>query len=237
MIRNDMKTNLKNVKGFTLTEILFALFIGLLLLSAVYVAMISGQRSSVALEGKVAALQDARAVLEVMTMEIAMASYNPTFGSGIWRDPGNCGNASANQTYKGIQVATANSITVEMDIGMSGGVGDNPNEVIAYVYDTANQQITRAVDCGAAISYLGDVPGNPRSVRVINNTLNIPVFRYFDGLGNPIAAPVPAASMPNIRRIEITLAVDTADVAPDTNQRRSMIYSTSVVPRNHAISQ
>jgi hypothetical protein len=72
---------------------------------------------------------------------------------------------------------------------------------------------------------------------VINNTLGIPVFRYFDGLGNPIAAPVPAASIPNIRRIEITLAVDTADVAPDTNQRRSMIYSTSVVPRNHAISQ
>lgn len=228
---------MKNVEGFTLVEILFALFIGLVLLSAVYVAMMSGQRSSVALEGKVAAHQDARAVLEVMTMEVAMASYNPTLGSNIWRNPANCGNASANQAYKGIQLADANSITVEMDIGGSGGVGDNPNEVIAYVYDAANQRITRAVDCGGAISYLGDVPGNPRSVRVINNTLNVPVFRYFDGLGNEIPAASLPASIPNIRRIEITLAVETEDVAPDTNQRRGMIYSTAVVPRNHAISQ
>lgn len=241
---NDMK----NVKGFTLTEILFALFIGLLLMSAVYVSMISGQKSSVALEGKVVAHQDTRAVLEVMAMEIGMASYNPNFVASMWLNPGNCAGPSANQAYKGIQLATQNSITVEMDIGESSSVGDNSNEVIAYVYDTVNQRITLATNCGAAMSFLGDVPasGRPRTVRVINDIngngvyddgTDIPIFRYYDGAGNLIPFASLPGNIPNIRRIEITLAVETEDVAPDTNQRRRMIYSTAMVPRNHAINQ
>lgn len=236
-----MIKNTKNAQGFTLIEILFALFIGLLLLGTIYVAMISGQRSSAALEDRVVAQQDARAALELMALEIGMASYNPNFVTGIWRNPGDCVNASVSQTYKGIQTATVNSITVEMDIGESGGVGDNPNEIIAYVYDTANERITRETGCGAgAQSFLGAVPGTlGRSVRVINNTLNIPMFRYFDGLGTEILAAGLPAGIPNIRRIEITLAVETEDVDPNvpgTNQRRRMIYSTSVIPRNHAIN-
>ena len=71
-------------------------------------------------------------------------------------------------------------------------------------------------------------------VKYSNNTLGIPMFRYFDGLGNEIAAGTLPASIPNIRRIEITLAVETEEVTPDTGTRRRMIYSTSVILRNHA---
>ncbi len=233
-IRNAM-----NRKGFTLIEILFALFIGLLLLATIYFSMISGQRSSAALEDRVAAQQDARAALELMAMEIGMSSYNPNFVTGIWRNPGDCVSASANQAYRGIQIATVDTITVEMDIGESGAVGDGTNEVIAYVYDTANQRVTRQVSCGGAQPFLGDIPGNPRSVRVINQTLNIPMFRYFNGMGVEIPAASLPVGIPNIRRIEITLAVETEDPDPNipgTNQRRRMIYSTSVIPRNHAIN-
>lgn len=232
-----MTNNTKNAKGFTLIEILFALFIGLLLMGTIYVSMISGQRSSVALEGRITAQQDVRAVLEVMGLEIGMTSYNPNFVTGIWRNPGDCVNASANTAYKGIQVATVNSITVEVDTGESGVVGDSANEIIAYVYDTANERITRQTNCGGAQAFLGDVPANPRSVRVINNTLNIPMLRYFDGMGVEIPAASLPAGIPNIRRIEITLAVETEDIDPNTMGRRRMIYSTSVIPRNHAIIQ
>jgi prepilin-type N-terminal cleavage/methylation domain-containing protein len=228
---------MKNIKGFTLIEILMALFVGLLLLGVVYICVVSGQRSSVAIERKTIAHQDARAILEIMTTEIAMASFNPNFAANVWRDPGDCVNISANQAYKGIQVATANSITLEMDILESSVVGDNPNEVIGYVYDSANERVTRDVNCGGALPFLGDVPGNARSVRVINQTLGIPMFRYFDGLGSEIAAGTLPDSIPNIRRIEITLAVETEMVTPDTGTRRRMIYSTSVIPRNHAINQ
>jgi prepilin-type N-terminal cleavage/methylation domain-containing protein len=228
---------MKNIKGFTLIEILMALFVGLLLLGVIYISVVSGQRSSVSIERKTIAHQDARAILEIMTTEVAMASFNPNFSANVWRDPGDCVNISANQAYKGIQVATANSITLEMDILESSVVGDNPNEVIGYVYDSANERVTREVNCGGALAFLGDVPGNARSVRVINNTLGIPMFRYFDGLGNEIAAGTLPAAIPNIRRIEITLAVETEEVTPDTGTRRRMIYSTSVIPRNHAINQ
>jgi prepilin-type N-terminal cleavage/methylation domain-containing protein len=229
--------NMKNIKGFTLIEILMALFVGLLLLGVIYISVVSGQRSSVSIERKTIAHQDARAILEIMTTEIAMASFNPNFSANVWRDPGDCVNISANQAYKGIQVATANSITLEMDILESSVVGDNPNEVIGYVYDSANERVTRDVNCGGALPFLGDVPGNARSVRVINQTLGIPMFRYFDGLGSDIPAGTLPGSIPNIRRIEITLAVETELVTPDTGTRRRMIYSTSVIPRNHAISQ
>lgn len=236
-----MMNNSQSVKGFTLVEILFALFIGLLLLATIYFSMISGQRSSAALEDKVNAQQDARAALELMAIEIGMASYNPNFVAGIWRNPGDCTNPSGNQTYRGIQGATVNSITVEMDRSDSGAVKDDTNEVIAYVYDTANERITRETNClGGAQAFLGEVPGTQgRSVRVINNTLNIPMFRYFNGMGVEIPVASLPAGIPNIRRIEITLAVETEDPDPNvpgSNQRRRMIYSTSVIPRNHAIN-
>jgi type II secretory pathway pseudopilin PulG len=227
---------MKKENGFTLVEIIFALFCGLALMGAIYMALISGQKSSMALDSKVTALQGTRAVIETMAIEISMASFNANFVSNLWRDPANCGALSPNQAYKGIQVATGTSLTLEMDLNESGIIGDIPNEVVAYVYDIPNQRITRSVNCGAATSFLGDIPGNPRSERVINNTLLIPVFRYFNGLGVEIPEASLPAEGPNIRRIQITLAVETEDVDPNSHQRRKMTYSTSVIPRNHAIS-
>lgn len=221
-----MKNNsLLNRRGFTLVEVLFAVAIGLLLLSAIYVAVQSGQRSSVAIEAKVAAQQDVRAALELMAMEIRMASH--------WRRTGvsNPWGASAN---KGIIDATNNIIQIQADINDDGNVAGS-NENIRYEYVIAEQRITRqtGTPLAAAQPFLGDDPasGRPRVVRVINNdsTINIPVFRYFDGRG------AVTANIPDIRRIDITLAVETDAIDPNTGQRRRMIYSTSVIPRNHAI--
>ena len=242
---NMIKTKkIVNIKGFTLVEVLFAITIGLLLLGAIFVAVQSGQRSSVAIEAKTTAQQDVRAVLELMSLEIGMASYNPTYAlNTIWRNPvgctTNCVSAGAD-TDKGIRDATANTITVEMDIGESRSICDNSNEIISYVYDTANQRITRSTNCGNAFEFLGCTDANGdgrcdsnntlRTVRVINNTLGIPMFRYYNGTNTA------TANVPDIRRIDITLAVETETIDPNTGQRRRMIYSTSVIPRNHAIN-
>jgi type IV pilus assembly protein PilW len=212
-----------NIKGFTLVEILFAITIGLLLLGAIYVAVQSGQRSSVAIEAKTAAQQDVRAALELMSLEIGMASYWRRTGNNPWP-------AFAN---KGIIAATNNIIQIQADINDNGNVADS-NENIRYEYVIAEQRITRQTGDGPAQPLLGDDPasGRPGVVRVINNdlTINIPVFRYFDGTG------AVTASIPDIRRIDITLAVETDAIDPNTGQRRRMIYSTSVIPRNHAIN-
>jgi prepilin-type N-terminal cleavage/methylation domain-containing protein len=228
---------MNDTKGYTLVEIIAAMFISLVLLLAVYTAVNSVQKSSGGIERKVTAQQDVRPGLDLMAMEIRMASYNPTFTDGIWRDAGTCTGAAASQSSRGIQEATASSITVEMDINGSGAVKDNSNEVISYVYDAANQYITRATNCGGAQPFLGDTvaSGRPRTVRVINDAAT-PVFRYYDGSGNAIAAASLPAAIPNIRMIEITLVaeMDAPDLAAG---KRTMTYSTTIIPRNHAPRQ
>ncbi len=219
---------LKSKKGFTLVEILLALFIGLVLLATIYFSVVSGQRSSVAIESKVVAQQDVRAILDVMTLEIGMASYNPTYSLTLWdqwrgiRDVPNPAPPPANFLMD-------RAIQVSMDLD-----GTRTLSAISYIYDTANQQITRDIG-GGAQPFLGDAMGSPRSVRVVNNDLNLPVFRYFDPAGAEIPVATLPGRIPEIRRIEITLAVETEDIDPSTRQRRRMIYTTSVIPRNHGL--
>jgi prepilin-type N-terminal cleavage/methylation domain-containing protein len=240
---------MKQQKGFTLVEILISIVVGMVILLAVYAAVVTGQRSTSGIERKVIAGQDARAALELMSIEIQMASFNPnpTIAGGGWRDPtpgSSCGSAAATAANMGIQAASATSISVEADINENGVIFDpsdtNPNEIITYAFDEANQRITRQTNCGQALSFLGDTEasGRPRVVRVINSTpppgsVAVPVFRYFNGQGTELTSF--PGDIPNIARIEITLWVETEDVDPNTQQRRRFIYSTSVIPRNHVI--
>jgi type II secretory pathway pseudopilin PulG len=239
---------MNNTRGFTLIEILVATAVSMIMLAAIGMAIQSAQRSTGGIERKVTAQQDVRAALELMAMEIRMASYNPTvnLNTNIWRNANCAAPPATNPTYRGIQGATQNTITVEMDISDgAGGDGQGAltenNEIISYNYVTAGTEryITRETNCGGAQPFLGDLStsGNPRTVRVINATLGIPIFRYFNGQGNAIPVDGTAngipAQIPNIRMIEITLAVETDEINPDTGQRRSMIYSTRELIRNH----
>ena len=239
-------------RGFTLVEVLFAIFVGMLLMAVAYIAMTSGQQSSAGVERKVAAQQDVRAAMQTMALEMSMASYNPLFASSIWRKrpgvAGECVDASSDQVYKGIQEASPTSITVEADVGESGAIRDDNNEVIRYVYDGGRQYVTRDT-CGGGMPFLGDIPARARSLRVINNDLGIvngrgdtAVFRYYNAIGAggtelyPYLPGGDPTQIPNIRRVDITLAVETEERDPSTKARRRMIYSTSVLVRNHALS-
>lgn len=239
---------MKNHKGFTLVEIVVAMTIGMLLLLAVYGVVNIAQRSSTAIERRVMAQQDEKAALGLMEMEIRMASFNPNFvlDSELWLSTANCFSTSSTPTYKGIQEATANAITIEMDINESSSIGDVENEIIRYNYDTANQQITRESkrpppgSCSpGGQPLLGGSVANQKTVRVINATLGLPVFRYFNGSGTELlpGSTLTAATMPDIRRIDITLAVETEYANPTTNQPSRIIYSSSVIVRNHAPAQ
>jgi len=238
---------MKDRKGVTLVELLVGMAVGMLLLGSIYMAVNVAQRSTSGIERKVTAQQDLKPALDLMAMEIGMAGYNPNYTTGNWALATTCSGAGT-QANKGIQQATATAINVQMDINASCTSDGAPtcitgdaNEIITYSYDATNLYITRETNCGGAQPFLGDTAasGNPRTVRVINNTAGtggtaIPVFRYYDGAGTEIAAPV-TGNIPNIRRIEITLAVETEDRDPNTQERRKLIYSTSVIPRNHVI--
>ncbi len=232
-------------RGFTLSESVVALAVGMLLLLAVYGAVNMAQLSTTGIERKVVAQQDARIALEIMAMELRMASYNMSMDDSVWVDPAAC--VAGSPVSRGVRSATTNSITVEMDIDDSGGVGDNENEIISYQYlsGTSDLRITReTLRCpgpttGGAQPFLGATEAEPaaRTVRVINGTLNLPLFRYFDGADAELFPTAgDQSSVPNIRRINITIAVETADIDPASGQRRRLIYGTSVIPKNHGIS-
>ena len=267
--RKNRIRNLAAVKsvGFTLIELMIAIAIGAVILASITMSMRSGLFSSVGIQAKTTAQQDARAAIETMAIEIGMASYNPRFDNQIWADLAstagqNCTVLTSPPTdrlRKGILEATANSITVEADINNDGIIGSagQPNEVIRYVYVTAGGEayITRCTCCtnsstgGGGQPFLGDTiaSGQARTVRVVNNEVGIPVFRYFYGNGTEFT-PNPAlttcvndgaifnAHICNIRRIDITLVVESNTMDPMTRQYPRVIYSTSVIPRNHPIN-
>jgi hypothetical protein len=127
---------------------------------------------------------------------------------------------------------------------VTGACGDAATEIIVYSLDTVNQRITREpwTCSGSPISagvqsFLGAAAGETKTARVVNADAGvaIPLFRYFNSTGTDITGSLPGA-INQIRRIEITLVVDSENVDPSLagSQRRRMIYSTSVVPRNHA---
>jgi type II secretory pathway pseudopilin PulG len=239
---------MKTRSGYTLVEVVVSIAVGMIIIGAIYAAVIASQRFTVQIDRRIVAGQDARAVLDLMTLEMQMASFNPNYSTTLWKNPANCSDPASNMTYKGIQAATASSVSIEADlytpaadpddppISVSDGVigGGSPNEIITYNYDATNQYITRETSCGGAQPFLGDRPssGRPRAVRVIN-TEAVPVFRYFNGQGTEIPVTGLPAGIPNIARIDITLWVETEDA---DGKRRQMVYATSIIPRNHVIN-
>lgn len=236
-----MKTGRRRTPGgFTLVELVMAAAVGLVILAAVLSAVMAGQRSAAGIERRVSTGQDARIALEVMGAELRMVSYNPLYVAGLWVDPDSCEPAK-DQDWRGIQEATASSITIETDLDADGLCGSSPSEIIRYAYDENTARVTReTIRCSAgrrtssgAQPFLGPIPSNAavRTLRVVNGA--VPLFRYYDGTGAEVVN-LPDG-IPRIRRIEIALIVESADADPRTGQPRRLAFSTSVVPKNHGV--
>ena len=244
-IAADYKTGafqkiMKTQRGFTITEILTAMTVGIIVVGAIYSIVIMARKSAGAIELRSAADQDVRAALEIMSLEIQMASYNPKHKFNMWKKYNDPKEALApEQINKGIQEATTTSITIEMDLNGNeqiAAIKGDENEVIRYEYvaTESDHYITRSTNGGSAQPLLGAAfkSTTPKTVRVVNG--DTPVFKYYDGKGFLIDKDL-NANIPNIRRIEITLIVETDELSPDTGLRRKMTYTTCVIPRNHAV--
>ncbi len=108
---------IKSEQGFTLTELMIAMVIGLIVLSGVYSTYIAQQKSYNVQTQITFMNQNLRAGMYFMEREIRMAGYDPT------------GNANV-----GITSAGSNSITFSMDLNGDGDTDDpdDTNEVITY---------------------------------------------------------------------------------------------------------
>ncbi|HDQ03953.1 MAG TPA: prepilin-type N-terminal cleavage/methylation domain-containing protein [Deltaproteobacteria bacterium] len=134
--------------GFTLLELIIAIAVGAILMTAIYGAMIMAQRTTAGLGKKVITQQDTRAVLDFMAAEIRMASFNPSMTEATWTHTEtlnnlNCGQVTvvtgaiaASAAKRGILYADANNIYIAMDLSADGVIGKycsctDPNDCVA----------------------------------------------------------------------------------------------------------
>jgi len=208
-------------------------------MTALYAAMSVAQRSSASIGRKIVTQQDARTVLDIMAMEIRMASYNPAMTPATWQiaDDSHCsGKVTLLSANKGIQTAKASEIAVAMDLDASQSIANNSsdNEYIVYKYE--DNILKRSVTCGGLQQMLG---GNNSDTHVKNAEVRKPLFEYFDRDDHNLAdasGNIPETSIPHIRRVRITLVADTKNPDSLTGKIRRMTYTTDVLVKNHVLS-
>ena len=124
----------KKTEGFTLTELMVAMSIGMVMLAAVTTTFMSQTKIYNAQEQINEMEQNARGVLDIISREVKMAGYNPATGA-----------------VTGVTYSTS-QLQIEADLDASGtlSTSSSDNERIVYIFDSGNKQITRKVGSGLA---------------------------------------------------------------------------------------
>lgn len=144
---------LRNVTGFTLTELMVAMGIGMVVLAAVTTTFMTQAKFYNAQEQINEMQQNARAALDIITRELKMAGYRPNSG-----------------TFDGVTYS-ASQLMIQADLDSSGTISNSStaNEQITYAYDSTNNQITRKMGTGTA--------------EVLADNITAFAFSYYDGNG------------------------------------------------------
>ncbi|MBW6485054.1 MAG: prepilin-type N-terminal cleavage/methylation domain-containing protein [Syntrophobacterales bacterium] len=111
--------------GFTLIELIIAMAIGLLILSASYRVFEVQNKILKNQEQIVELQQNVRAAMEMVTREVRMAGYNP-----------------ANVAFTGVAVSSSQ---LEIRADLDGNAGIAGQEYITYAFDSTNMRITRNI--------------------------------------------------------------------------------------------
>jgi len=123
---------LRNITGFTLTELMVAMAIGMVVLAAVTTTFMAQARFYNAQEQINEMQQNARGALDVITRELKMAGYKPNGG-----------------TFDGVTYSVS-QLMIQADLDGNGGIStsSSANEQITYAYDSTNKRITRKMGTG-----------------------------------------------------------------------------------------
>ena len=122
----------KSPNGFTLIEMVVALGLSLVTVSAVYSLYIGELRAQYVREDRLEMQQQARVVMDVMSRELLMAGYDPR---GVNND------VNLSNDFQGITYDSGRLI-IKADLNGNGLIAD-PNEFIMYVYDSKTHTLRR----------------------------------------------------------------------------------------------
>jgi type IV pilus assembly protein PilW len=201
-----------NDTGFTLVELLIAMTIGLIILTALSSTFLM-QRKIYDVQEQVAEMvQTARAAMDMMTREIMMAGYDPA-------DAGFDG-----ITYDAYQLQIQANINGDEDIINADGSYDE-NENITYTYYDESSaypyQIKRKTANGDFVSFAE----------------NIQSFTFVYLKADGVTEITTSAENDDIRQIKITITARTAKPDPDYTANggyRTYTLTSYITPRNLA---
>ena len=148
----------KNTAGFTLTEMMVAMAIGMVVIASVTGTFTAQTRQNNAEEQISQMHQNVRGAIDMITRDLMQAGYKAPGGSvtGV--------------TYSN---STPTSLTIQADLDVNGTIDNTSNttiEYINYAFDSTNHQITRKLGSGGTANLVAD---------------NITAFNvsYYDGNG------------------------------------------------------
>jgi len=197
----------KNQKGFTLTELLVAMGLSLMVLSAVYGVYRVQAHTVRAQEFKMEAQEDARAALDMMAREIRNAGFFPV-------------GACPESVNNGLVAATPTTLQFVYDANGLNGCADTMATVGAdenVTYALTGGNITRAVNGGAA---------QPLTAGNVTNTI---MFTYFDNAG------IATTTLANIKRVSITVSVRSRSTDAQFGGGQLITMTSNVDLRNRCI--
>ncbi|HUV49428.1 MAG TPA: prepilin-type N-terminal cleavage/methylation domain-containing protein [Anaerolineae bacterium] len=192
--------------GFTLVEMLIAMTIGLIILTALSSTFLIQRKTYDVQEQIVEMVQTARAAMDMMTREIRMAGYNP-----------------AGVSFDGIPYnADSSTIDVYADLNGNGSIDTTSGtyEHITYLYDSTNNQIDRNTNTGG---------GNQPFAE------NIETFEVLCLKADGVTEVTTTAENADIRQIRITITARTTEADADYSTNggyRTHTLTSLITPRN-----
>jgi len=189
--------------GFTLVELLVAIAIGGVLLTATYELLNTNSKLYYSKENTMIMTQDLRAATGFIVRELRMAGCNPTGAGGI-----------------GFQNDTSPTLihfTMDLD---GDGVTTGTNEEIEYYIYTQNQ-----------IQSLGRRTGG--QVGLVAEYITSLTFQYYDSTGAQFTSfPLSAADLGNIFAVNISITAETPETDAITHAKKTDTMTTRVRIRN-----
>ena len=195
-------------RGFSLIELLVAMAVGMVVLSAMYGVFNIQSKTLSNQEETVVMQQSVRAGMDMMAREIGMAGYDPARV--------NCSSCTTPAYIFFGATVNASQLQIKADLNGDGAIDASNQENIIYAFDATNKQITRSIN-GVAQSFVGNVDDF--------------TFKYLDSGG---IATVTAA---NVRQIEIKIKGRTAKPDPSYSANggyRNYTLTSVIAPRNLA---
>jgi len=214
--------------GFSLTELLIAMAVGLIVLTAAY-KFFTSQDKAYKVQTQIEQLQQSvRVTMETMVREIRMAGCDPL---GVGFDV-----SVSPQIPIGIVTADVNTLRFTQDFTRTipgpnydhDGLVQGPNEDITYTFDQQNLSIVRRARTRTSSNTASALTDS-----VLATDVQSLVFSYYDAFNNILTTPVGVPG--NIQKIEIIIIGRTSQ--PDNDYSANGGYRTyrlasQATPRN-----